>query len=1790
MKQITILLAIIFSYIHIVSSQTTYGIERIYIHNGCSFKYGVVPIYGLRSPSLSLGASNRVSGMPFGGSRVYAYEHYKDNSTGDIFVKYYVPNGLSGGNISVYSFVDACMMECECCNYSNQQYVTIPSNTRIRKTAGGSLLYIQNTYGHSWITTGDAYVFSGQKYAWTGNRVLNTKIGGTGTAYDWYEIYTSRNVFDATSVGTQMTRGWIAVSIGTNPTSSFSTPLNPSATNNSPKPIGQAIQFTDNTSNKTGGSALPEFRWDFGQGSTTNTTGNPVSFTYNSNGNYTANCNVFAYRGECISNTTVCVSPRALFTMSSSGLTVTLLDWSTGTISSRTIDYGDGTGNTSSLSHTYSTSGTYTISFTATGPGGCSHTTTGSVTITCTNPVASFYPSVKIVTVGTQVTLNSTSTGSAGVHQWTLKDQLGNVQTLTGNPVNFNAKTLGYYSVSLTVFSSCSGSSNIKTDPKSVKVIPNPIAKLSPKEVATKKSQVVAGDPVFIATGDLSLIFKTIQSSSRIGKIQHEISYSSVNSDYIKDIGYGITHSFDYWCDTSNPVLWTVHHGDGRYSYYANYGNEGTIPLHSQFNDSFYRIAVTGKCVLVHKNGTKVVFNSNGTLDNIEDLCNNKIQVTYTSPNLVKINLPGGRLFNFYKNNLNFIDSITNDIGQSIIFNRDLNNNLIELISYGNASKFNYYSGTHLIKEMIDPNGNIALKNYYNSYKEVIKQVDAKGDSSFYNTVKTSYGFLATYKDRRGITTKFHFDSFYNLIEQIDPINKSSKQKFNKSNYPIESIDRNGYYTRIIYNSDNEPLEISKPLGYKIKVGYKYYNCPSSVVDPELSVWAFDYYSNRKLKSLTDPEGNTILFGYTMYGQDSFCTDANGNKTVFKYNIYGDLISARSPNYFDSFVYDQIGRIIKYIDANLNIYILSYGVYDHIISIKDPFGNNIEWGYDNNGNNIWVKNKSGVKTILKYDIADRLVQVINPNKMIQNYKHDQEDNLIDYSISGGIKIKYNYNQNSESTKVDYILGSNSVEYGYEGELLKTFDANGNLIHRNELDSLYRVIKEFDAYGNCTQYGYNKNSTIKIKIHPSGRRFQYKYYKTGHLKETIDGNLKTQKSFYDKNWNRIKVIHPNGNSSNYRFNAENQETYFTDGIVWDSTEYDKVGLVHRTINSKGEIKTRRHDKLNRLVSVTYSGTVTGYDSTAYDHNNQIVYSQSGNNWNKRIYDSANRLVVYITSEKDTIYYFRNVNGNDTLQIVNGKPIKKKYNQVGLLTELTYASKSVKTAYNNNLQPIEKTFPNSIREVYNYDLNLNKTGITVQNTKSGNILFRQLAKYNEDQKIDSLITTNARAPRLVTKNTVGTYASNNAIINYDTLQFGHNNYGGISEISNTSGTFKDSLYHLDNDRLRRVAGTSGVYGFDYNQDNEIVQCNHNNTVRKFLRDINSEYDFVVQVKDKSNNLICNYIAGDNIVMRDSALDICFLHYDLSGNTAVLSDSFGKNISNFAFNPFGDYPSVTGNKDILFQGNGEYGALTIVPYLQNHVNRWYNPHIGRYTSLDPFGYDLGTADAHNAYLYGLNDPLAYNDPWGLVAQNINKQDYNYGLQKPNFAKAHKILNTTSTIAGVASMAAGVTLLVAASVAVSPVIIAAAAVVASVAAISSGISSLANSYLYFREGNTRDGLLNLGGGALDLFGGKIFSLAGDRLVKVARRAILSLDNLPSLKGASWKEAEALIPENWIRSAPNKGEGIKFVNPTKKGEQIILEKGTPGAKDPLHSGPYMKVSRNGRVTRIPLKGNPTLK
>lgn len=152
------------------------------------------------------------------------------------------------------------------------------------------------------------------------------------------------------------------------------------------------VSFTGSSS-----SSISSWKWNFGAPNIANATSQNAVVTYNTPGTYSVNLTVTDASGK-----TYTVSKANLITVFSqppvanfstnvvsgtSPLTVNFTDTSTGDITSRLWNFGDGTTSASTNpSHVYSVPGSYSVSLTVTGPAG-TNSKTGSSQITV-NPVA----------------------------------------------------------------------------------------------------------------------------------------------------------------------------------------------------------------------------------------------------------------------------------------------------------------------------------------------------------------------------------------------------------------------------------------------------------------------------------------------------------------------------------------------------------------------------------------------------------------------------------------------------------------------------------------------------------------------------------------------------------------------------------------------------------------------------------------------------------------------------------------------------------------------------------------------------------------------------------------------------------------------------------------------------------------------------------------------------------------------------------------------------------------------------------------------------------------------------------------------------------------------------------------------------------------------------------------------------------------------------------------------------------------------------------------------------------
>lgn len=104
--------------------------------------------------------------------------------------------------------------------------------------------------------------------------------------------------------------------------------------------------------------------------------------------------------------------------------------------------------------------------------------------------------------------------------------------------------------------------------------------------------------------------------------------------------------------------------------------------------------------------------------------------------------------------------------------------------------------------------------------------------------------------------------------------------------------------------------------------------------------------------------------------------------------------------------------------------------------------------------------------------------------------------------------------------------------------------------------------------------------------------------------------------------------------------------------------------------------------------------------------------------------------------------------------------------------------------------------------------------------------------------------------------------------------------------------------------------------------------------------------------------------------------YIHTDLLGSVAVITDADAKVIERREYEPYGSQLTPAAQDGLGYTGHVQDAATGLV-YMQQ---RYYDPLIGRFLSVDPVtAYDNGDMRHFNRYAYVFNNPYKFNDPDG-------------------------------------------------------------------------------------------------------------------------------------------------------------------------------------------------------------------
>ena len=680
-------------------------------------------------------------------------------------------------------------------------------------------------------------------------------------------------------------------------------------------------------------------------------------------------------------------------------------------------------------------------------------------------------------------------------------------------------------------------------------------------------------------------------------------------------------------------------------------------------------------------------FNAFGNLASIQDIRGLETRILYSTEKFTikdtelgegeksedkEVELPGkiqsvitksGKTYNFTLDNEGRLTCVTLPTGVKLKY--EYTDDCLTAFINADGDRTTYtYDKNALMTSWSDGEGNVQVKNTYDVYGRVIKQIDANGGISTVsygkdsNIVTDAGGNKKTYyhdnqlrttkmsasddsevkkwnnkneltyvKDGEGNTTKYSYDEKGNILSETRFDGKVKSYIYDEYNNPIHITDFNGNEVERRYNRYGDLLLEKYADGTSVRYTYDNYGREISYTDENGSTSTASYDGTSKA-SINDISGNTSILYYDGMGRLVNTIDQEGIEHKNIYTADGKKAGTWvTGNFSENYAYDHAGNCVRITDGEGNISTAVYDGMGKMISLTDGDGNTSTYIYDKVGNLISEKDGSGIKITRTYDANGHMTS----------------------ETKGGHKTTYSYDSLGRLEKKVNPLGG-TYTYSYEGDtenivketgengiVTRAYDGEGNLIQEDSENSgktvytrnkRYRVVKKNSPTGLITEYSLDKKGDVLTEKDSNGREYQYTYDKAGNL---------------------VSVKSPVGNVTTY--------------------SYDKIGRVISITDAEGHVTGYSYDGMNNLLSVSNAdGTKITYE---YDHNSN----------NTKITDENGAATEYRYTALNLVKLEKDAIGNTTLfkydgagkllteEDKNGNSESYIYNEVGGISRFT-----------------------------------------------------------------------------------------------------------------------------------------------------------------------------------------------------------------------------------------------------------------------------------------------------------------------------------------------------------------------------------------------------------------------------------------------------------------------------------------------------------------------------------------
>ncbi|MFI5454955.1 MAG: RHS repeat-associated core domain-containing protein [Isosphaerales bacterium] len=599
-----------------------------------------------------------------------------------------------------------------------------------------------------------------------------------------------------------------------------------------------------------------------------------------------------------------------------------------------------------------------------------------------------------------------------------------------------------------------------------------------------------------------------------------------------------------------------------------------------------------GAVQLVEPDGTIYQFNTNGTLNYVQDTHGNRITAGYnTSGQLFSLTDSNGEFLDLAYNAQGHLATLTDSNGQTETYGYDLTGQF--LTSYTDAygtTKYTYVTGQvaaqdNALAQIAYANGT-QVDFGYDSQGRLVDQHSNGGAGGETIRYLNPGGYVTT--DSNGNQTTIYFNLYGAAAETIDPLGNVTRSYYDSNLNLTKVIGPGGSTYTYTYDANGNLTSRTDALGLTTNFTYDAHNNLTSYTDAKGNTTGYGYNSANDLLSITYANGTRQTFTYNPLGEATQFLNARGQAIGYTYDAQGLVATeafADGTSY--SYAYDARGNLTSATDAQGKVTTFVYGDSsnpDLLTEVEYPDGTWLKFSYNVVGQRTQSMDQSAFTVNYAYDSLGRLSELTDGSgKLIVQYAYDAAGKLVQKDMGNGTRTVYTYDADGDVLSITNYAPNHKTVNSFDDY---TYDPLGNVLTDTNQDGQW--LYTYDADSQLVQAVFTANSSDPDGL--TAQDLQYVYDAAGNrTSESVNGVMTT---YVTNNVNEYTSSTTSGVTTSYQYDADGNLIAQSVGGSTATYAFNELDQL-TAVNGPGVTASYAYDPLGNRVSQTVNGVAANF---------------------------------------------------------------------------------------------------------------------------------------------------------------------------------------------------------------------------------------------------------------------------------------------------------------------------------------------------------------------------------------------------------------------------------------------------------------------------------------------------------------------------------------------------------------------------------------------------------------------